>query len=68
MKTADAIAHYGSTHALARALGIKQPSVMGWGEFPPALRQLQLEGLTGAKLKAEADCDKFRLPQTPEAA
>jgi len=36
--------------------------VGGWGEFPPALRQLQIEALTAGKLRAEADCDKFRVP------
>ena len=68
MKTAQAIAHYGSTYAVAAALGIKQPSVMGWGECPPPLRQLQIEALTQGALKAEPDCDKFRLPPVPQPA
>lgn len=62
MKTLDVIEHYGSQYAAADALGIRQPSVANWGEFPPALRQLQLEALTVGKLKAEPDCDKYRVP------
>jgi hypothetical protein len=62
MKTQAVIDHFGSTYGVARALGIKQPSVMGWGEYPPPLRQLQLEALAPTKLKAEPECDKFRVP------
>lgn len=68
MKTADVVKHFGSTYAVAAALGIKQPSVMGWGEHPPALRQFQIEALTGGELKAEPDCDKFRAPAQKAAA
>lgn len=53
---------------LAEALGITQGSVAGWGEYPPPLRQLQIEALTGGKLKAEPDCDKFRVGAPQEAA
>lgn len=38
---------------LADAIGISQGSVSKWGEFPPQLRQLQLEALSGGVLKAE---------------
>lgn len=67
MKTTEAISHYGSTYAVAAALGIKQPSVMGWGESPPPLRQLQIEALTQGALKAGPECDKFRPPKTTES-
>lgn len=53
MTTDDAVKHYGTQQKLADALGIKQGSVAGWGEFPPALRQLQLQQITKGKLKAE---------------
>lgn len=53
MLTKDAIAHFGSQAALARALGIEQPSVAGWKETVPPLRQLQLERMTGGALKAD---------------
>lgn len=53
MTTDDAIKHYGTQVALADALGIKQGSVSGWGDYPPALRQLQLQQITKGRLKAE---------------
>lgn len=56
MRKEEAIKFYGSQSALARALGIAQASVAGWGEYPPGGRQLQLEKITSHKLKAEPDC------------
>lgn len=54
--TSQALAHFGdSKQALADALGIKVPSVYEWGEYPPPLRQIQLEQITGGALKAEPD-------------
>ena len=53
MTTDEAIKHYGTQVALAEALGIRQGSVGGWGEYPPPLRQLQLQQITKGKLKAE---------------
>jgi len=61
MKTEAVLAHYGTQYAVAAALGIRQPSVANWGEFPPPLRQLQIEALSGGALRAEPDCDKFRV-------
>jgi DNA-binding transcriptional regulator YdaS (Cro superfamily) len=53
MKTKDAVRHpaYGTQVALAKALGITQPTVSEWGEYPPALHQLRIEAITG--LRAE---------------
>jgi hypothetical protein len=62
MRTADAIKHFKTQTALAVALGIDQSSISTWKEFPPPLRQLQIEGLTAGDLKAESDCDKYRIP------
>lgn len=56
MRTHEAIDHYGTQQAVADALGIKQSSVAEWGEYPPDLRQLQIEILTGGRLKAEPEC------------
>ncbi len=56
MRTKDAVNFYGSQSALARALGIAQASVAGWGEYPPDPRQLQIQKVTRGKLKAEAGC------------
>jgi DNA-binding transcriptional regulator YdaS (Cro superfamily) len=56
MRTQDAINHYGSQTALAEALGIKQSSVAEWGDYPPKLRQIQIEVITARQLQAEPDC------------
>lgn len=54
MTTQEAINYYGGTQQkLAAALGITQASVSEWGEYPPNLRQLQLERLSKGKLRAE---------------
>lgn len=53
MTTQEAVQHYGSQTKLATALGIKQSSVSGWGEHPPAIRQIQLQRLTNGRLKVE---------------
>lgn len=45
MKTKDAIEKYGSKASLARALGIKAPSIANWGEDVPPLRVYQLREL-----------------------
>jgi len=56
MRTADVLAHFKTQTAVAEALDIAQPSVAAWGEYPPDGRQIQLERLTGRKLKAEPGC------------
>lgn len=56
MRTADAIKFFKSQTRLARALGIEQPSVAAWGEYPPDARQLQIERVTNGDLKAEPGC------------
>jgi hypothetical protein len=54
MRTSEALQFYGDDRrALAEALDIKVPSTYEWGEFPPPLRQIQLEQVTGGALKAE---------------
>ena len=53
MTTQQAIAYYGSQTRLADALGIAQSTVAEWGEYPPGLRQIQLERITRARLRAE---------------
>jgi DNA-binding transcriptional regulator YdaS (Cro superfamily) len=57
MRKAEAVKYFKSQSALARALGIEQPSVAAWGEYPPDLRQLQIERITDGKLKAEPECE-----------
>lgn len=55
MRTDEAVKHFGTQQALAKALGIAQSSVAGWGETPPAIRQLQLERITQGVLRANGD-------------
>lgn len=61
MRTEQVIAYFKSQEATAKALGIKQPSVSDWGDYPPDLRQLQLERITKGKLKAEPGCKERAL-------
>lgn len=63
MRTRDVIEYFGSQAAVARALGIKPPSVAEWGDVVPPLRQLQIERLTDGKLAA----DPAILPPPPPA-
>ncbi len=48
---------------LAEMLNVTQGSISLWGEFPPALRQLQIERLTFGALRAEPDCDQYRVSE-----
>ena len=61
MRTEHAVSHFGTQVKLAAAIGITQSSVSTWGEYPPPLRQLQIEALTDGELRAESDCDKYRV-------
>lgn len=60
MTSEQVFKHFKGKARAAVALGIKVPSVYGWGRYPPKLRQLQVERITGGKLKAEANCEPFR--------
>jgi hypothetical protein len=60
MRTQDAIDFYGTQRAVADELGITQAAVADWGEYPPDLRQLQLEHVTHGRLKAEPGILKKR--------
>ncbi len=56
MRTLEAIKHprFGTQTALAEALGISQPTVSEWGEYPPAIYQLRIEVLTGLRADSGA--------------
>jgi hypothetical protein len=60
MTKSEAIAFYsGNISALARALEIDQSTVYSWkGDTVPGGRQLQLERITGGRLKADPGCMK----------
>lgn len=53
MTTQEAVEHYGGVRQLAEALGIWPHSIHRWGEYPPVLRQYEIQVKTGGKLKAE---------------
>lgn len=62
MTTQEALAYFdGNRTALARALGVRPPSLYDWGQHPPPLRQLQLERVTLGKLRADPSCDAYRV-------
>lgn len=52
MTKSQAIQHFGSISALAKALGVTYEAVRQW-EVVPELRQYQIERITGGKLRAE---------------
>lgn len=56
MRTKDVIEYFGSQREAARKLGLSQPSISNWGEYPPDARQLHIEKVTRKKLKAEPGC------------
>ena len=51
MKTEDAVRHFGTKSAIARALGITKASLTSWRERVPALRAWQLSQITAGKLR-----------------
>ena len=53
MTTDEAILYFGDRKKMAEALGIWPHGTYRWGEFPPMLRQFQMERLTDGKLVAE---------------
>lgn len=52
MKKQEAVSHFGSQAALARALNIKKAAVSQWREIPIG-RQCQIEIVTDGALKAD---------------
>ena len=55
MNKKDAITFFGTQVKLAAVLGITQHAVSGWGEYPPPLRQLQIEKASKGALKAQTN-------------
>ena len=52
MKSA-VIAYFGGVSEAARVIGVKPPSVCGWGEYVPARRAYEYERITNSELKPE---------------
>lgn len=53
MKTKDVLDYFHGQVKTAEVLGISQPAVSNWGEYPPEGRQCRIELITDGKLKAE---------------
>ncbi|WP_192483182.1 MULTISPECIES: Cro/CI family transcriptional regulator [Cysteiniphilum] len=53
MKTKEVIEYYGSQIATAKALQIATSSITTWGEFPPLIKQFEIERITNGELKAD---------------
>jgi hypothetical protein len=66
MKTEEAKTHFKGVSGLAAALKLTPAAISQWGEYPPDMRQLQIERITGT-LKAEEGCMErvLGLPFTP---
>lgn len=64
MTLQELIEHFGSQGKVARALGLRQPSVSSWKDKGvPPLRQLQFEAITRGRLKADP---AVKQPKAPE--
>jgi hypothetical protein len=55
MKTKEAVDYFKGTSLLAAALDLTPAAVSQWGEYPPPVRQLQIERIA-PELKAEQGC------------
>ena len=55
MKTEEAADYFGSRKKLADALGIWPHGTYKWGEFPPKMRQYQIQVLSKGELMAEGE-------------
>lgn len=54
LKKADVIAYYDKNMSkAARAIGVKPPTICGWGEYVPARRAYEYERITNGELKPE---------------
>ena len=62
MKTADAVALYGTKARLARALGITAEAVRRWGEIVPRGKACELQIISAGGLLVDWSCyrDKTR--------
>jgi hypothetical protein len=55
MKTTDAIKYFGTSYAMAKALGLMPTVVYRWGVEPPPLRQFQIAHATGGALQVNPE-------------
>jgi DNA-binding transcriptional regulator YdaS (Cro superfamily) len=55
MKTADALAHYGTQKKLAEALGVARQTISLWGVLVPGEKAIILNHITDGSLKIDAE-------------
>jgi hypothetical protein len=53
MRTTEAVSWAGGVRRLAERLGLSVQAIYAWGDYPPMLRQYELEIISGGQLKAE---------------
>lgn len=58
MTKKEAIEFFGSPAELAKAIGVKAPSIYSWGKLVPIGRQYQIEKITKGRLKASEPADR----------
>jgi hypothetical protein len=62
MTKKQALRHFKSYRKLAHALGLSSVgTITNWGDEPPPMMQIDLERITGGKLRMSADI-RARLP------
>jgi hypothetical protein len=64
----EAIKYFGSSVALARALGITRGAVTNWGDRIPIVRQYQIQVLTDGSLLADELANQDQPPGSEAAA
>ena len=62
MKTNEAIDYFTSKRQLAFALDISPQAISGWGEYPPVLRQYQIQDITKEELKVTSPLTTTGVP------
>ena len=62
MKTDEAIDYFNSKRQLAFALDISPQAISGWGEYPPVLRQYQIQDITEQQLKVTSPLNTTGVP------
>lgn len=55
MRKSDAVRYFGTEYRVAKALGINQSAVSRWTTYVPLIRAMQIERLSGGKLRADPD-------------
>ena len=66
MTKTEALSYFGTPGKVAAALGLTVAAVSLWGDYPPRERQMQLQNITGGRLRAEPDVIDFFFRQSPK--